>query len=334
MATLSDIARELGVSVATVSNALSRKGRMRDELRNDIVEKAIELGYSIADTLNTTGNQIIVLTEEISSQFCAEMLAGICTFSAEKGLVCPVYSLGLLCRGLGREPKICDLKALVEEVLDTIPPRTAGIIYMSQYPRDLSALFPHIKLPVVYVYCDGGNGQICVNYDDQQGAFLATNHFITTGRRRIAMISGPIDSVSMNNRLYGYQRALVENRIPFDPTLVRIGDWEASSGYRLTEELLALSNKPDAIFLQNDSMAMGAIKALHSHGIRIPEDIAIIGFDNRDFALYSDPQLSSVSPPFGEIGREALTQMINLLEGSPTQNDVLVPCKLVHRGTT
>lgn len=111
------------------------------------------------------------------------------------------------------------------------------------------------------VCCYGTGAQASVNYDDQQGAYLAVSHLIDNGRRRIATLSGPVDSHSVSDRMIGYQRALINHGLAFHPKMVWIGDGEAESARALTRDLLMATNRPDAIFAQNDTMACGAIQA-------------------------------------------------------------------------
>ncbi len=336
MITLSDIAAELGVSTATVSNALKGKGRIAPDKRLLIQKTAADMGYVLSGSSGNPEDNIVIITEQSDVNFCSEILRGIVKESQKSESLYPIYDLGILTRGIKREADGKTLAQPMQKVLDKLPPYTSGIIYISQYPRDIHGLFDDVSMPVLFVFGTGEKDRISINYNDQQGAFLAVSHLIAAGRKRIAMLSGPIDSKSMNHRLYGYQKALIEHKMVFDPTLVLIGDWEIASGYQRTLELLQMENRPDAIFAQNETIALGAMRALSAHGLRVPDDIAIIGFDNTTVATTTTPELSSVSPPFCQMGETAVHTMRELLRGEHNglSNSILLPCTLIHREST
>ena len=129
-------------------------------------------------------------------------------------------------------PDTEQLRELIRPTFHNILSVASGIIYLSQYPRDLTGIFPKTSIPVVIAFGISKDAIPCVNYDDAHGAYLATEHLIQAGCRRIAMISGPINSISMTKRLSGYTRALLDGGIDFDPKLIQLSDWMEDSGFR------------------------------------------------------------------------------------------------------
>lgn len=331
MPRLSDIARQMGLSTATVSNAFTGKGRMRPETRSAIIEQARSLGY-IHRPRPKAEKQFIAVTEAFRP-FGAHMLEGARQFAQEQGFTLPVYALP---REKGHPIYTVETETLnrnVRKILDGIHAPVGGVLYICEYARVFENLLPDLGIPVVPVFCTREKEQPFVHYDDRQGAHLAVQHLIRSGRKRIAMISGPINSIGMFYRTSGYQRALVDSGLPYDPTLTRIGNWDRDSGYALTLALLREHRDIDGIFAQNDRMAIGAIDAARQLGLGVPEDIAVIGFDDTASAELHSPSLTSIAPPFEEMGRTGLEMLLRLIGGEPPESRIL-PCRLIAREST
>jgi DNA-binding LacI/PurR family transcriptional regulator len=168
--------------------------------------------------------------------------------------------------------------------------------------------------------------------DDRHGARLAVEHLVRLGHRRIAFINGPHDWNSSIDRLEGYRQVLDQYGIPFDPALVEEGTWEVQSGYPATKKFLAMPDRPTAIFAANDFMALGAIYTIQDAGLNVPEDIAVVGYDDRDIASFSKPTITTVSPPSFEMGKLAAQLMLNRLENQVEIADpIRVQGKLIIR---
>ena len=335
MIKMSDIAQTLGVSAATVSNALSGKGRMKEETRRQIQEAAQAMGYVMPQPARSCGPQIIVIAEANEISFTTFIVTGITAAAREAGMNCAIYNLDIVVNGPGRDATVEYLRPRVEECLAQHPAQPAALIYLSQYPRPLPGLLADLSCPAVAVMCGETGAQLTVNYDDQQGAYLAVTHLIATGCQKIAMLSGPVDNHAVSERMIGYQRALIAGGLAFHPKRMWIGNWEVSSGYTLAQGLIASEDRPDAIFAQNDSMAVGALQAAQEMGLRVPEQMSIVGFDDTMFATWTRPMLTSVAPPFDEMGRAAFAGAHRLAAGKTIEQDNLrLPCTLSLRGTT
>ena len=315
MVTIADIAGKLGYSTATVSNALTGKGRVSEKRRKEILEAAESMGYDFTRIRSGQRTRsIAVVVEQIGVCFCDRIIQGVCAEAEDKGFCVTLYHLNLLNRtGWKQNPPQHVMKAELQKALDRLDDSCVGMIYISQYTRDLSGLFTALPVPAVCTYAYANDGVPSVFYDDQQGAFLATRHLASIGRKRIAMISGLVDSIPMTRRFAGYQRALIEAGLTFSPDYIKIGSWSIECGEREMKNLLSLRPCPDAVFCQNDWIGIGALRAVKQAGLRVPEDIAIVGFDNLDVSETSDPPLTTISPPLTEIGREAVKKLMQIL---------------------
>ena len=172
----------------------------------------------------------------------------------------------------------------------------------------------------------------CIVPDDENGGTIGTRHLLDLGRRRISFINGPPHYEATHLRLRGYRAELEKQSLSFDPALVRSGKWHATSGYQLAHELMALSEAPDAIFCASDSLAAGALDALHELGLRVPEDVAVVGFDNRYFSAHQRPPLTTVALPLYEMGLLAGEVLLKAIREGKQQAEMhRVPCSLVIR---
>jgi LacI family transcriptional regulator len=212
-----------------------------------------------------------------------------------------------------------------------------GVILMSGYKvRERGAPATDLgDVPVVYLYQYTKDIEVpCIIPDDFGGGALGTRHLIDLGRHRIGFINGPAHYEATHQRLHGYQQELETAGLPFDPALVRSGKWNESSGYELAYQLMALPDPPDAIFCASDSLAAGALEALRTLGLRIPQDVAVIGYDNRYFSAHQRPPLTTVALPLYEMGLLAGEILIKLIQKEKEQATIhRVPCTLVKRQT-
>ena len=174
-----------------------------------------------------------------------------------------------------------------------------------------------------------------MNYDDAQGAYLATSHLVQTGCQRIAMISGPVNSIAMTKRLQGYQRALLDGRLAFNPSLITVGEWTIRNGYESMNQLLQSDSPPDAVFCQSDLIAAGALHAALNAGLSVPEQLSIVGFDDLEVGRHQIIPITTIHPPCFELGQEAFQLMQKMLSSSRAQPaKIKLPCKLIPGKTT
>jgi DNA-binding LacI/PurR family transcriptional regulator len=174
-----------------------------------------------------------------------------------------------------------------------------------------------------------------VDVDNVQGALQAVRHLIGLGRRRIVTVTGPLDMAPAQDRLTGYRNALAEAGISRDPSLELAGDFEHGAAREAVERFMAAGGKFDALFAASDTMALGAMSAIRRVGLRIPQDIAVVGYDDSALALSSDPPLSSVRQPIEEMGREMARALLTQLGASrQVARSVVLATELVVRGSS
>lgn len=338
MVKIKDIALMAGVSTATVSNVLNNNGRVSEETRQKILQVINELNYTpnkIAKSLKMKKTSTIgVIAEDVTVFNTPKIIDGINKAAEDAGLGILLVNLRIFQKvGTDFSDKE-QLKLLLSNAFDQLlMNQVDGIIYIGTYSRDISEVMPTIHLPVVYTYCITANDDdYTINFNDDQGAYDATTYLINLGHREIALISGKIDSIHSHERFNGYRRALMDAGIPLNPALMRTGDWEINSGYHLAKELLTIANKPTAIVALNDLMAHGAIRAVQELGLKVPEDISVIGFDNREFTDFTTPRISTMSIPLYQMGKKSMEVLGKLiLKDKPEVKKIKLNCSLVER---
>ena len=333
MITINDIALALNLSTATVSNALSGKGRVSEANRQAVIDKATEMGYDFGRLrLAPQRKTVAVFTESLSVPFCYKITEGVTRAAEQAGYRPVLYNLDLMYESDDYNPPRERVRARMEEILRHADSGTAGAVYVSQYPRDVTGVMPVVPYPVVYAYCYTNDGAPSVNTNDQQGAYIAVRELISCGKKRIAMISGPINSIPMMKRLSGYQRALIDTGLPVDLRMVVTGDWNIERSRERMTKLLQLDPPPDGVFCQSDHIALGVCRAIREAGMSIPGDIAVVGFDNYDFASFVSPSLTTIDQPLEKIGRVAFSQLRKAGDREESsEQDILLDAKLIKR---
>jgi LacI family transcriptional regulator len=177
------------------------------------------------------------------------------------------------------------------------------------------------------------NSLVSVDIENLEGAHQAVAHLIGLGHRRIAMIKGQMQMEGAIARRDGYKRALLEAGIPIDPTLMVDGYYTQERSYQATRSLLNLPQCPTAVFAASDAMAIGALRAIQDAGLSVPEDVAVVGFDDLPTALYANPPLTTVHQPIAEVGASAVKLLINQIKGQDSAAHVRLPTHLVIRGS-
>lgn len=325
--TIQDVARLAGVSSATVSKALNDAPHVSVESRRRVHAAVTKLGYrpnGIARSLKSRRSLTLgLITDDVEGVFTTAMVRGV-----EEGTSAGGFSV-FLCNSYGDAARErAHLQVLMDQRVD-------GVILLSGYrvrERGAPAL-PLGNLPVVYLYQYTRDlAAPCIVPDDRGGADIGVRHLASLGRRRIAFVNGPHHYEATHLRLDGYRAALEAAGLAWDPALVRAGTWHEDSGYALTVELMALPTPPDAIFCASDGIAVGALDALRERGARVPDDVAVVGFDNRSFAAHKRPPLTTVALPFYEMGQLASKLLLDAISGRPPDPVLIrVPCTLVQR---
>ncbi len=333
MAKLTDVAQKLNISSATVSNAFTGKGRMTAETRALILRTAAEVGYEWVPRKTQSGHRnFIVIAEETTLPFTSRMLKGIYQEAEKENLVIPVFGLDAYVK-TDNFPPMAMLEREIDRIILAYDKPISGVIYLSHYTRLLEGLLKKYCFPSVGVFCTREDGKPVIYYDDFQGAYLATETLIKLGRTHIAMIGGLVDSYAVFHRTSGYQKALLDHELPYNPDLVYMRSWSPESGYLMAKELLNSGQTVDAIFAQNDLIATGIFRAMREKGLHCPKDISIVGFDNAAFSIFTHPTITTIDTPFEEMGRQAVRSILRAANGEKIES-VYLPCSLIIREST
>jgi len=326
--TLEKIATAAGVSRSTVSRVINEQPNVRPEVRQRVLQVVEELGYhpnAAARSLVNRRSQTlgVVIPETINTVFVdpffPNVLRGLASAANEHQ-----YYLML---SMVSRPTDEDFyrRVLRSQMLD-------GVVIVSALADD--PLIPRLvrdRVPFVSVgrYPDK-SGVSYVDADNVRGARVATEHLLQCGRRRIATVTGPLNMIAGLDRREGYQSALREAGLPVDEKLIVAGDFTENSGYTSMQQLLPL--EPDAVFVASDLMAVGVLRALHQAGRRVPDDVAVVGFDDAPIVDFTDPPLTTVRQPVYELGVMAVKSLLRLLERE-TEGPLhtILPTELVIR---
>jgi LacI family transcriptional regulator, repressor for deo operon, udp, cdd, tsx, nupC, and nupG len=324
--TIRDVASELGMSVATVSRALSQPELLRPETRERVLSVVAKLGYRpnvLARSLRRGQTHAIVLVVPKLSPFFLEIYAGAEDAAQTAGLTV------LLGNSDGKPERE---EAYFDQVLSG---RADGIILLTgvvppAYANGKRALPPMVSV----LERVQGNDVPVVRIDHRSASAEVTKHLVDLGHRRIAHIAGTPHAASSEHRIAGYKDALVAAGLPFDPGLVVEGDFSMQSGADAMERLLQLESPPTAVFAGNDEMAFGAVKAARSHGLSVPEDLSMAGFDDQTTAAFYNPPLTTIHTPCRELGRRSTQELIEHIAGREVSEEVVLPTQLVVRDST
>ncbi|MDB5784352.1 MAG: LacI family transcriptional regulator [Caballeronia mineralivorans] len=321
--TMTDIAKLTGVSQSTVSLVLNNAtgAKFSDTTRNKVLKAAQDLGYRMttrepSDAAITADekNLIVYLADEIStSPHPVVNIDGARDTAFANGRMLAVYST----HGNAE---------IERQVLDATltNPNVLGVIYATVYTRKVTLPAALSKVPTVLLNCYTSDSELSsVVPAEVAGGHTATEYLLNAGHRRIGYVNGEPWQDASRDRLKGYRMALATADLPFAAELVREGDWSSGSGFEQTFSLMRESSPPTAIFCANDLMALGAIEALKQLGLRVPEDVSILGYDDQEIARHTHPPLSTVVLPNYELGRWAVETLLqeehNRAAGAPVR---------------
>lgn len=340
MANIKEIASRADVSIATVSKALNNKGGVNAETYEKIIRIADELGYRpnlYARSLKQGKSLTIgIITEDITVFNTPDIVDGIDTVCEDFGYH---YILGNLRYNKRYGQNGVDWSEFIElssSAADTmLAKQVDGIIYVGCHYHEINTINSDMDVPVVFAYCSSADKSVpSVMYDDTRAAYDITKLLISQGHTHIGVIAGPANSIHTSNRLTGYQQALFESNLPYNPMLTYYGNWERDEAHAIAKTLLA--QKVTAIFAQNDLMAMGVIDYCNSNGIQVGKDLSLIGFDNREISTVCRPTLSTVALPLFEIGKRAAGILLKRITSdsdfyADDDLQVLLPCTIIER---
>ena len=322
-----DVANEAQVSQTTVSLVLNHAdgARLSAETRHRVLKAAARLGYhpgrrSGAPPVSVTS--IGFVCDEISTDpWTAIGLDGVREKAWEHGLTVTV----MVTRG-DAEMEAAALAQIASQPL-------LGLVYATINTRLIDPPPALLRMPAVLLNCHAAGGLLTsIVPAEVAGGQAATDVLIRSGHRRIGYVNGEASMEASRHRLRGYRLALATADLPIDPDLVREGNWQSLSGYEATRALMALPSPPTAIFCANDMMAVGAYEALRELGQKIPDDVAVMGYDDREIARHLHPPLSTVLLPHFEMGALAAEILIDAAAGAGAKpRQIKVECPIVRR---
>lgn len=327
--TVHDVARRAGVSPGTVSKALNGRGQLRPETRQRVVAAAHELGFHVnllaRNLIEGRTYTVGVLTTDSFGRFTIPVMLG-----AEDALGAGQISV-LLCDGRGdriREQHY--LRTLLGRRVD-------GIIVTGRTTDPRPSLGRELPIPVVYARARSDDpDDLSLLHDDQQGARLAIEHLFTTGRRKIAHITGPDRHLAARDRAQGAEAALRAGGETMVLGRPLMGEWSERWGREAATILMRTGEEFNGIFCGSDQIARGVADALREAGRRVPEEVGIVGVDNWEVMVEGcRPPLTTIDLNLTELGHTAATALLRAIEGQPMEKGVLLsPCRLVTRRST
>lgn len=326
---MKDVARLAGVSTSTVSHVINNNRFVSEAVREKITSAISQLNYApsaLARSLKINQTRTIgMLLTASSNPFYSEVVRGVERSCYERG-----YSL-VLCNTDGDENRMNrSLETLLQKRVD-------GLLIMCTESHIPSAeiLNRYPSIPSVMMdWSPFEGGSDIIQDNSLLGGEMATRYLIARGYTRIACIAGPQDKTPARLRLEGFQQAMAHAALPVLPGYIVNGDFEFQGGYNAMNQLLALKSLPEAVFTSNDAMAVGVYHALFQAGLSVPQDIAVIGYDDIELARYMTPPLTTIHQPKDELGELAIDTLIHRLAepGGSQQLLVLTP-ELIERGS-
>jgi len=325
--TIAEIAAKAGVSIPTVSRVLNNRPDVAQATREKVERIIKESGFvrSRAASVLRNGSSGIVdlVLPDIDNIYCLEIIRGVEEVLERTGLRMALTTTHHETQGERRW-----LAKVADKATD------GAILLLTEGHSSRLDTLQHLKIPFVVIDHLGelGPDVPSVGATNWAGGRAATEHLLSLGHRRIAVIGGPVKFQCSVDRIAGYRSALEQAGVPFDPSLVRIGSFKQQAGYEQTQALLSLPHPPTAIFAGSDLQAVGAYSALRARGVAVPEEVSVIGFDDIMIAPMISPALTTVRQPLTEMGRIATTMLLRLIDGEPLDSiRVELPTTLVVR---
>ncbi|MDN4071833.1 LacI family DNA-binding transcriptional regulator [Fictibacillus terranigra] len=316
MVTIKDIAKLANVSHTTVSRALNNSPLIKEPTKRKILEIASQLNYTpnynaknlVMQKSHTIGLFFTSISNGTSPSFLADTIKGVNSVISQ--------DFNLFVRGIDDYDDFTSINNM----------RFDGIILMSQSEIDNTFIYHVLQknIPLVVLNREiQGRDIINLLSDDQEGSRQAVEYLITNGHKDIAIIEGKKAFKSSQERKEGYMAALMQYKLPIQKEYMVKGHYDMQSGYRAMEELMELKQPPTAVFCSNDDMAIGAMNAVFAKGLKVPEDISIIGFDDIGFAQYTTPRLTTVKRPVEKISIKGAKRLLAAIGGSSAESEVL-----------
>lgn len=337
---MKEIAKMANVSVATVSYALNGTGNVSEKKKKEILEIVRREGYSpnrIAKSLRTKkSNTIGVMVEDVTSFQTPRIINGINNLVEQMGYAVILYDMGLLKKTGNNFSQVEYYRDALKKSMQLFEKtQIDGMIYVAMHDRDVSEFMPKTDIPMVLVYCyDTKKEHYYVTYDNREISESVVGYLYDSGHSRLGVICGPTSSLPARRRYEGFCRELEKYHISLDPSYVFKGNWEFEDGVKAYKAYRRLRKKPTAVFAMNDLMAVGFMDAALNDGIMIPEDISVVGFDNRQECRFTRPRLTTIDIPLENMGKEAGKLLMRLIDGKEVEGKrIVLPCSLMEKNS-
>jgi len=331
-ATIRDLALKLNISISTVSRALRNAPDVNPETKKAVLELAKSLNYEpnrVAQSLRIKKtNTLGVVVPEINLHFFSSTISGIQEYAAKHG-----YSI-MICQSMESvKTEKSNIQMLVSNRVDGL------LISLSSQTKTYDHLQNLIQKKIPIILFDRISDELDVSkviVNDRDGAFKGVEYLLKTGCRRIAYIGGPENLYVSNQRMKGYLDALSSYNIQPDPELISHCHELHDEPVAVTQRLLDLPDRPDAIFCMNDPVAIITMQVLKSRGIRIPEEISLVGFTNEPVSQYIEPSLTTIAQPAYDMGQATAKLLLQQLDHNEAAKPVtkVLPTELVIRNST
>lgn len=323
--TIQDVAQQAGVSISTVSRVLNEKDDVAPATYTKVRQVIDEMGYAsslAASSMRSRRTNVIgLIMPDVGAAFSLEILKGVNEAIGQLGQALIVYTRGDI-RKYGTASQEQKYVRLLNGSI------TDGVVIVTPLAGTYSTTAPIVAIDPNKESAD----YPAVTANNYQGATKAMDYLLQLGHRRIGHIGGRVELQSSVRRRRAYEDSLTQAGIPLDPALVIDGDYTTPTGYEAAQVLLSLPHPPTAIFAANDQSAFGTISAIHHAGLRVPQDISVIGFDNIPEAGITNPPLTTIDQSVFEMGYVATEILFNLIEGKPLGlNPYKVQTRLIVR---
>lgn len=309
--TLADVAARAEVSVATASKVINGRRDVAAGTRERVARAVKSLGYLAPSARGKAEHapQVLVLADRIQTMYTATLVDGMIAACRDLGADVVVR--------FGFDPHTAHLA--YEEAL---PPGCIGIVAITYGMRTIGLLGVEPSMPVVVIDPSETQppGWMTIAGTNWAGAKAATEHLIALGHRRIGWVGGPLESAASSDRLDGYHAALQKAGIPIDESLETNGQFTVEFGRSGATALLAGADRPTALVAANDEIAIGAIEAARSLGMRVPEELSVTGYDGIPQASWTSPRLTTVHQPLADMGRLAIRMIVETARGTPPES--------------
>ena len=343
--TIKDIAKEAGVSTATVSYVINNSRPVMPEKRQRVLDVIAETNYQpnrVAKSLRTKRtNTIGILAEDIVAFPTGEIINGISEYVENTHYNILLNDLSMLDSLFNQYDQIVHQKDKINRALSFLVfgAKVDAVIYVGMFDRDITDILSNIDKPIVIAYSTSDDEHVSsVNYENEDAAAELARYLIENGHKRIAVITGLAHTVPAQIRQKGINKAFKEAGLVLDSALVRNGDWERKTGYACMKDLLESEqgNLPTAVLAMNDLMAIGAMDAIRDAKLIVPQDISVVGFDNREVSKFVYPKLTTIKIDLKAIGYKAaeiVTKKLGDNDEYTGKCNIIIPSTLRIRDT-